>query len=181
MGLRKTPAMCTNLAEGKVGQEGTDQKEVDVKEDPDAFRHFGMEGDQAQGQLLHAHDVHLQNVPHQNARDGDPADQEKRKVIRGKRDVPHLGDEDPSEKQKGDRSQQHEPADQHTRRHESVDRRNAGLHEAVQMFDHLDEEGDRLSEKPEVPQHDHQKRIMEGKGCQPQPLLPLIPDLRAVS
>ncbi len=81
---------------------------------------LGLNVTSPRAQGLDAHNVHLEHVSHENPGDGDRADQEKREIIRRKRDVSHLGNEDPSENKEGHRPQQHKPAEQHARQHEPV-------------------------------------------------------------
>jgi len=38
----------------------------------------------------------------------------------------------------------------------------------------MDEKGDRVGKEPQMSDQDDQEAVMEGKGCEPEPFLPLV-------
>jgi hypothetical protein len=72
------------FAEGKVGNQNGQEKQMDKEDNSYPFWDRGMEAHQPHDQLLDAGDIHPDEIPHQDAGGSQANDQKERKIVGGK-------------------------------------------------------------------------------------------------
>ncbi|VTR70891.1 hypothetical protein DESC_870047 [Desulfosarcina cetonica] len=161
-------AQVHQFAEGEIGQQDTDQKQMGEEQTADTLGNRGPEGHQAHGQFFDGNDIHLGKIAHENTGKRDSHDQKQGEKVGCQGDIPNLGDHHPAQKEVKGGGKQHQPGHIDPRKpllHGIVKHFHA--HEAVHVFKYGDEEGNRLREKSQVPQHNGEESVVEGQGADP--------------
>ena len=73
------------FAHREVYKEGADKEQMYVKDDIDVLGHNRFKGNQTHRQFLHAHDIGLQEISHDDTGKADCAYQKQREIILSKR------------------------------------------------------------------------------------------------
>jgi len=87
------------FAQREVGNEKAYEEEMDIEDQIDSLWRHGVETKHSHDPFLHLNQINLVDEPHQDPRDGNPANCKKHEVVRGKRNILHLRIDDPPDEE----------------------------------------------------------------------------------